>query len=452
MPPASRAARYSMAMFRSPKRLLALLLCSVPLTAEVRSLTILHSNDLHARLLPLANGHGGFASIAALIRHERANCTDCIYLDAGDLVQGTPVSTLFKGLPVYEIANLLGFDAATLGNHEFDYGWQQIRLFLRTARYPIVTSNVVDGQGKLMTARPYVILKVNGLRVGVIGAMTDTLSELTNPHAVGEWHTIPVLATARKVASEIRGKSDLIVLLGHITGEEERAFLESAPEIPVLVTGHVHSGLPEAVTRDGRILVRVKCYGEEIGKLTLQVDTVKKAPLPGWKWTRITVDPTALPPAEDVAREVKRWESEVSARVDVPLAVAKRSFNRAEVRGLVEQAMRDATGADFAFLNADGVRDILPQGQLLERHIWNIMPFDNVVVVGTFKGRDLPAVVVGDRHVDPDREYTLAVTDFTAANQATAENLRTKGLVFPKEYGAVRDIVLDWFRKKKVIE
>jgi hypothetical protein len=54
--------------------------------------------------------------------------------------------------------------------------------------------------------------------------------------------------------------------------------------------------------------------------------------------------------------------------------------------------------------------------------------------------------------VDPDREYTLAVTDFTAANQATAENLRTKGLLFPKEYGAVRDIVIDWFRKKKVIE
>ena len=303
-----------------------------------------------------------------------------------------------------------------------------------------------------MTSQPYVILQVNGLRVAVIGAMTDTLPALTNPKAVGEWHPIPVLATARKVASEMREKSDLIVLLGHITGEEERDFLDNAPEIPVLVTGHVHAGLPEAVTRDGRILVRVKCYGEEIGKLTLQVDTVKKAPLPGWKWTRITVDPTALPPAEDVAREVKRWESEVSTRVDRPLAVAKRSFTRAEVRGLVEQAMRDASGADFAFLNADGVRDILPQGQLLERHIWNIMPFDNLVVVGTFKGRDLPAVVVGNRHVDPDREYTLAVTDFTAANQATAENLRTKGLLFPKEFGAVRDIVIDWFRQKKVIE
>ena len=92
--------------------LLALaLLLPAPLAAEIRSLTILHTNDLHARLTPLDNHHGGFAYLAAAIRRERANCTDCILLNAGDLVQGTPVSTIFHGLPVYEIANLFGFDA-----------------------------------------------------------------------------------------------------------------------------------------------------------------------------------------------------------------------------------------------------------------------------------------------------------------------------------------------------
>jgi 2',3'-cyclic-nucleotide 2'-phosphodiesterase (5'-nucleotidase family) len=275
---------------------------------------------------------------------------------------------------------------------------------------------------------------------------------LTNPKAVGEWHPLPVLATARKCAAELREKSDLIVLLCHITGEEERAILQNAPEIPILVSGHIHSGLPQAVTRDGRILVRVKGYGEEIGKLTLQVDTAKKAPLAGWKWTRITVDSKDAAPAEDVAREVNRWEAEVTARVDQPLAVAKRAFTKAEVKALVEQAMREASGADFAFMNLGGVRDTLPAGQLLERHIWDIMPFDNLLVEGTFKGRDLPRVVVGNRKVDPNREYTLVVTDFTAANQATAENLRTTGLAFPKEVGVVRDILIDWFRAKKTIE
>jgi 2',3'-cyclic-nucleotide 2'-phosphodiesterase (5'-nucleotidase family) len=440
-------------MLRSPKRLIALLLllCGA-LAAEVRSLTILHSNDLHARLLPLENRHGGFAALAAVVRRERAGCTDCIYLNAGDLVQGTPVSTIFKGLPVYEISNLLGFDAATLGNHEFDYGWRQVQAFLRTARYPIVSCNVVDAAGALMTPAPYVILKVNGLRVAVIGAMTDTLPQLTNPKAVGEWHPLPVLETARRYAAQVRGESDLIVLLAHITGEEERAFLRDAPEIPVLVTGHVHSGLPQAVTRDGRILVRVAAYGEEVGKLTLQVDTARKAPLAGWKWTRIAVDSTAIAPAQDVAREVNRWEAEVSARVDRPLAVARRAFTKAEVRTLIERAMREASGADFAFLNLGAVRDTLPKGQLTERNVWNVMPFDNLLVEGTFKGRDLPAVVVGNRQVDPARDYTLVVTDFTAANQNTAENLRTTGLEFPKEVGVVRDVLIDWFRKRKAIE
>src|SRR5579872_6515317 len=124
-------------------------LAASQLGAEIRSLTILHTNDLHARLTPLENGRGGFAALASLIRHERDRCTDCILLNAGDLAQGTPVSTIFQGQPVFDIANLFGFDAATLGNHDFDYGWMQTRRFLQTANYPIVSANMVDAEGNL---------------------------------------------------------------------------------------------------------------------------------------------------------------------------------------------------------------------------------------------------------------------------------------------------------------
>jgi 2',3'-cyclic-nucleotide 2'-phosphodiesterase (5'-nucleotidase family) len=429
---------------------LALLVCA-PLAAEIRSLTILHTNDLHARLTPLEDRQGGFAYLAAEIRRERANCSDCILLFAGDLVQGSPVSTIFHGLPVYEIANLFGFDAATLGNHEFDYGWMQVRKFIQTANYPMVSANLVGAAGQLFTSQPYAILNVNKLRVAVIGAMTDTLRELSQPQLLGEWHTLPVVATARKYAAELEAKSDLVVLLGHITGQEETEFLNTAPEIPVLVTGHIHSGLDQAESHDGRVLVRVKGYGVELGRLELKVDTEKKAPV-SWTWKRIPVDSSKIEPAADVTREVKRWEDEVAARVDQPLAVSKRQFTNVEVKGLIERAMRDETGADFAFMNLGGVRDIVPQGQLKVRNIWDIMPFDNTVVVGTFKGRELPLVVLGDRKVDPDREYTLAVSNFTAENQGTAGNLRTTGLKFPHEVGLLRDMLVDWFRKQKVIE
>ena len=429
---------------------LALLLCSTA-AAEIRTLTILHTNDLHSRLVPLENKRGGFAYLASVIRRERANCNDCILLNAGDLAQGSPVSTIFHGLPVFEIANLLGFDAATLGNHEFDYGWMQARKFMTTAKYPIVSANIVNAKGELFTREPYVILNVNGLRVAVLGVMTHPLNILSLPKLLGEWHTLPVAETVRKYARELKDKSDLIVLVSHVTGEEELDVLSHVADIPVTVSGHLHIGLPQALNEQGRLLVRVKGYGEELGRLELKVDTEKKAPV-SWSWKHIPVDSTAIAPAEDVAREVKRWEDDVAARVDRPLAVSKRTFTKVEVKRLMEQAMREESGAAFAFMNLGGVRDIIPEGQLRERHIWNIMPFDNRVVTGTFKGKDLPAVVLNGQTVDPNRGYTLAVSDFTAANQGSHENLRVTGLQFPGDAGLMRDLLIHWFRKKKVIE
>jgi 2',3'-cyclic-nucleotide 2'-phosphodiesterase (5'-nucleotidase family) len=401
--------------------------------------------------MPLDNKRGGFAYLASAIRAERSGCTDCILLNAGDLAQGSPVSTIFHGLPVFEVANLLGFDAATLGNHEFDYGWMQARKFIATATYPIVSANIVDGAGRLFTPEPYVILRVNGLRVAVVGAMTASLDSLTTPVLRGEWRTTPLVTTVRRYAREARGKADLVLVLAHITTAEERLLLRSVPEAPVLVTGHLHNGLSQPMVEGKRVAVRVQGYGEELGRLKVKVDVTSKA-LESWEWTVIPVDSTGLRPAPDVAREVERWEREVTRRVDRPLAISKRNFSKEETKRLIERAMRDETGANFAFMNLGGVRETLPAGQLLVRHIWNIMPFDNRVVFGRFKGKDLPKVALDGRTVDPEREYTLAVTDFTAANQGARGQLQMTGLQFPNEGPLLRDLLVDWFRKKKVIE
>src|SRR3954467_8623581 len=174
---------------RIPKRLLvlaavALFVRIAPADDAVRAVTILHTNDLHAQLVPTARGQGGFAQLAAAIRQERENCTGCLLLNAGDVAQGTPVSTIFHGEPVYQIANLFGFDASTLGNHEFDDGWLMTKKFMGMVLYPIVFSNVVDGGNRLMTKKPYVILKANGVRVAVIGALMD-LGGMTTPKTRG---------------------------------------------------------------------------------------------------------------------------------------------------------------------------------------------------------------------------------------------------------------------------
>jgi 2',3'-cyclic-nucleotide 2'-phosphodiesterase (5'-nucleotidase family) len=432
--------------------LLGLLLCLAPLAAQdIRPLTILHSNDLHAHLMSDDRGRGGFARLATAVRQEKANCSACLYLNAGDLVQGTPVSTLFNGTPIYEIANLLGLDAGTLGNHEFDYGWRRAQQFAKIAHFPLLSANVVDAAGKSITGQPYVIKTVGGLRVAIIGVVLGDLSGVfVTADQVGPWKVLPVVETVRKYARELRDRSDLIVVLGHIHDKEEvEAILHEVPEVSVVVAGHSHEGYPAMMNVDGRVAVLVHSYGTQLGRLDLQVDVAGKK-LKSAEWKKIPID-DKIQPAPEVARLVATWEDKVTKIVDVPIGESKTRMERPQLRMLVEQAMAEQTGADIAWINTGNIRDTLPAGRILIRNIWNILPFDDYVVSGKFKGSELPAVIKERHKIDPDREYTVVTTDFTAANQAAAEQLQTTGLRFPKTGPLQRDLMVDWIKKKKVI-
>jgi 2',3'-cyclic-nucleotide 2'-phosphodiesterase (5'-nucleotidase family) len=435
------------------RRLLALLLFAIATWAQdVRPLTILHSNDLHAHLLPDDRGMGGFAYLATAVREERARSSACLYLNAGDLVQGTPVSTLFKGLPIYQIANRLGFDVSTLGNHEFDYGWQHIQDFVKMAKFPIVSANVVNDQGAFLAGRPYVIKAVGGIRVAVIGLLLgDLVGNLATPDKVGPWHVLPVVETARKYAAELRDKSDLIVVLGHLHDAEADQILQQVPDVSVAIVGHAHKEYAKLHNFDGRVGALVTSYGVELGRLDLQVDMTAHK-LKSAEWKIIPVDSKKLTPDPHVARDVARWEAKVSKLVDVPIGESKRRLEKRELQALVERAMCEQTGSDLAWVNLGNFRDVIPAGPVLARAIWNILPFDNAVVIGKFKGSQLPPKVREGHSIDPNREYTLATTDFTAANQASNDQLGVSGLEFPKTAEMQRDMVIDWIKKKKVLE
>jgi 2',3'-cyclic-nucleotide 2'-phosphodiesterase (5'-nucleotidase family) len=223
--------------------------------------------------------------------------------------------------------------------------------------------------------------------------------------------------------------------------------LNEVPEISAIITGHLHRGLPAPLEREGRVLVRAKGYAEELGRLDMLVDPSKKKMIQ-WNWTPVPVAPKTRE-APDVAEQVKRWEAEVARQVDVPIGESSRQFSKAETREFIVEAMCRELGTDFAFVNAGGVRDILPKGRVLARHVWNIMPFDNRAVVGRFKGNQLPLSVTQGRNVDPNREYTLATTDFTAVNQSAPGELGSKGLMFPQEGPLLRDLLIDYIKKQK---
>ena len=435
-----------MPLIRALLLLLALLTGCASGQQDIRKLTILHTNDLHARFLPDAEGHGGFAYVAAAIREEKAKSEATLVLHAGDFVQGTPVSTIFRGEPVWEVANQLGIDVNILGNHEFDYGWEQIPKFIGAVNFPTVTANLINGEGKLLTPEPYVIREVNGIRIAVIGLITGRLEELSRSNFRGPWRALPPAETAERYAKEVQAKADLVVGLGHLFNDEDDEVLRGAPDMPVLVSGHNHGGQDDIKEYEGRICVKVRAYGRELGRLDLEVDVPNKKVV-SYRWQRIPIETSRYQPDATVAALVDKWEKEVSHVVDVPIGVSKRRFDRSRTQALIETVMREATGADLAYMNRGGVRDNLPDGEILIRHIWNIEPFGNLIEYSPVLGKDIPEEAREGRQIDPNRQYVFATNDFIA------QQWREKGWVDLKSEGPlVRDAMIEWVRKKKVIE
>ena len=350
---------------------------------------------------------------------------------------GCPVSTLFHGTPVYQIANLLGLDAGVVGNHEFDYGWRRVQEFARIANFPLLSANVVDTKGEPLTGQSYVIKTVGGIRVAIVGVVLgDMVGTVVTADSVGPWRVLPVLETVREYVRKLRDQSDLIVVLGHIHDREEvDAILHQVPEVSVVVAGHTHVAYKSMMNvndQDGiRVGVLVDAYGAQLGRLDLQVDMAAKK-LKSAEWKKIPIDAKY---AEDpqVKQVVDTWEAKVTKIVDTPIgeSTLRMDARNPLLRKMIEKAMAEQTGADIGWINPGNIRDTLPEGRILTRHVWNILPFDNYIVLGKFKGSELPPAITQRYPVQPGREHTVATTDLRATNQAAHDQLDSAGLRFP---------------------
>ena len=365
-------------------------------------------------------------------------------MHGGDLVQGSPVSTIFKGLPVYEVANTLGFDFHTLGNHEFDYGWRKISEFVAKAEFPTLNANVVDGQGNLLVPRPYLIREVNGIRVGVIGILTAELANLTRASLRGPWRALPVTETVSRYVDEIENRTDLIVVLSHIFPREEDKMLRQNTRVPLIIGGHHHGGQDEVKEFEGRLCVKTRPYGRELGRLDIEFDLERKR-IVSHQWKRIPIDSRKYPAAQATAKLVEKWEAKVSEIVDVPIGRAARKISRGELKPLIERAMVEAVQADLGYMNCGGIRDELPEGPLLARHVWNVLPFGNLISVALIPGDKLPPELATGRNVDRNRAYRVATNDFMGGKW------REMGLPFSQDKLLVRDVMIDWIKNQKVI-
>jgi 5'-nucleotidase len=223
---------------------------------DVVKLEILHTNDTHSCIMPLSvnfadtaiAGRGGFVRRMAMLDKERAENPSLMLFDSGDFSQGSTFYTIFKGDVEIGLMNLMHYDAVTIGNHEFDFGLDNLLRLVKAANFPFVCANYDFSKTQLAGfIKPYTILYRNGLKIGVFG-LSPKLSGLVfanNYKGVVYSDPVPV---AEKVASYLKNDEhcDLVICLSHlgwdIKGEvDDKGLMPQTDNIDVVLGGHSHS-------------------------------------------------------------------------------------------------------------------------------------------------------------------------------------------------------------------
>lgn len=269
---------------------LAAMATALGANAQDKRLTILHTNDTHSCIMPLSEnladtmlaGRGGYVRRAALVREERQKCPGALLLDSGDFSQGSPYYTIYKGEVEVGLMNIMQYDAALIGNHEFDFGLDNMARIFRMARFPIISSNYdFSGTAVEGLVKPYTVIRRNGMRIGVMGVSPKMDGLVFSGNCTGVKYTGPVEAANRiaKILKE-EEKCDLIICLSHlgwnIGGMDDNAFIPQTHHIDILLGGHSHTYLKQLeylTDADGR-RVAVSQNGKNavfVGKMTINM-------------------------------------------------------------------------------------------------------------------------------------------------------------------------------------
>ena len=391
-----------------------------PALADVRSLVIVHTNDFHGHILEEGE-YAGAARIAGLIWQLKKARKDVLAMDAGDAVSGTPVSTLFQGTPIYRIMSSMGYDLGNLGNHEFDYGYDQIRTFKKVAGFPLLGANAFDPGSRLLADSAWKIIKINGIRIGVIGVITPSTPNIIIPQGNEGLIFLAPEKIIQKGIDALQADVDLIIVLSHLGFAGDKQIARSVPGIDLIIGGHSHTRLWPALKIQETWLVQAGRYGTHAGKVEITVDTDND---------HIVAFHSTLIPAHDlpaaeprVQKLVDKWQSQIDTMLDREIAHSPVTLANEALRGLMEQIMTEATGADFGYYNMGGIRDAIPAGKVTARHLWNIEPFGNTLVTMRLTGRQLKHLLLREGEVradfqalDDDQVFIVATNNFAAAH------------------------------------
>lgn len=435
------------------RRLLALVIVLVSFAPPAHAqpggatITIVHFNDVYEITPVEAGKSGGLARVASLAARMKARTPALITTLGGDFVSPSALGTArvdgerLAGRQMVAVLNVLGLDWAVLGNHEFDIPEPALRARLAEAKFGIVASNVTDASGALFpgtVAQAVVPVKTPSgtIRVGLIGLTID----VNNPPWV---RFAPPVDAARVALARLKGHTDVVVALTHLTLAGDREIAEALPEIDLILGGHDHENW--LIERGPKFtpIVKADANVRTVAVVTLRMPRKGARPVISARLERI--DDT-MPEGPRTKAEVRKWtdlgfegfrKDGFDPAAIVTTIAAPLDGREAAVRNgptaltaLITEAMRRETGAPIAIFNGGSIRldDVLPPGKVTQYDVIRVLPFGGKVLKVTLTGALLARVLqIGEQNkgtggflhtvgvpspIDPAARYAVAISDF----------------------------------------
>ena len=426
--------------------------------AEPVKLTIVHFNDLDR--MEEKGGRGGIARLAAVIAAERKRAENLLVTFAGDAISPSLLSGFDKGAHMIDLLNRLGLSAMALGNHEFDFGPEVARRRIAEAAFPVLGANNRDADGEIIDgARASITVGAGRFTVGIFGLTTTRTAVNSSPGSV-EFRSVVEVAAEQARALRDAG-ADLVVALAHTHAREDAELLAQGA-IDVLLSGDDH--LLRTDYDGGTLFVESGEQADWVTVIDLHLDEVERRGGKRFVWSPAlrVVDTARVRPDPVIAAAVRVHLDKFSKELDVLIGTVSTRMDsrRATIRNreaaignLFADAMRAATNADIAAINAGGIRGnriYEPGTELTRRDILGELPFGDKTIVIEVAGRDVIAalengfsrieedsgrfphvsglrvvydpgrpagsrvveIAQGGGGLDPDAVYTLATNDF----------------------------------------
>ena len=384
--------------------------------AEIKQVTLLHTNDIESVYEPVdafwnedITRIGGIPYLATLIKQVQAEEGTSFLLDAGDIYTGS-LSKKTLGKLSFDLYSAMGYDVITLGNHEFEYGWESLRDTMPRARFPVLNANIVYENGDVQFAQPYTILERDGVRIGVVGVMG--IDAFYNTMWKGNRKGLTIkdpIETAQYWVDEIRDEVDMVVVLTHqnktapmqtdkeADPEVQRGFEEDyemagkLKGVDVIFGGHSDHGLWEPVVHPetGTVIGLTFGQGKYLGYTKFEIDTDKNSvklldgkliPVESDKLAR---DPKTSQLIEDARQQYPQLAEELAT---IDATAFRRYYRESNIGNLVADMMKEAGNADIAMISSGSIRVDLNQGPITMENVMNVFPFTDTLSVVSLTG------------------------------------------------------------------